>query len=109
VKPVQGDGLQGDGDERRLNLHMDQEALAGVYSNFANVSFSDFEFTLTFGRVEFESEQPELPGVVVSRVNLSAPFMARFVDAVNDAWSKWQTREGIKNLPEAPPRPDQPR
>jgi hypothetical protein len=95
--------VQGEGDDRRLNLHMDQEALAGVYSNFANVSFSDFEFTITFGRVDFDSEQGEIPGVVVSRVNMSTQFMSRFVAAVNDSWSKWQTREGIKNLPETPP------
>jgi hypothetical protein len=29
--------------------------------------------------------------------------MERFVEAVNDSWSKYQTREGIKNLPETPP------
>ena len=77
--------------------------MAGVYSNFTNVSFSDYEFTLTFARVDFESEATEIPGVVVSRVNMSTQFMARFVEAVNDSWSKWETREGIKNLPETPP------
>ena len=82
---------------------MDPEGLAGVYSNFANVSFSDYEFTVTFGRVDFESEAGEIPGVVVSRVNMSTQFMAKFVEAINDSWSKWQTREGIKNLPETPP------
>ena len=90
-------------DDRRLNLHMDTDSLAGVYSNFANVSFSDYEFTITFGRVEFESQEGEIPGVVVSRVSMSTQFMARFVEAVNDSWSKYQTREGIKNLPETPP------
>ena len=90
-------------DERRLNLHMDTDSLAGVYSNFANVSFSDYEFTITFGRVEFESQEGEIPGVVVSRVSMSTQFMERFVEAVNDSWSKYQTREGIKNLPETPP------
>jgi hypothetical protein len=90
-------------DDRRLNLHMDTDSLAGVYSNFANVSFSDYEFTITFGRVEFESQEPEIPGVVVSRVSMSTQFMSRFVEAVNDSWSKYQTREGIKNLPETPP------
>jgi hypothetical protein len=90
-------------DDRRLNLHMDTDSLAGVYSNFANVSFSDYEFTITFGRVEFESQEAEIPGVVVSRVSMSTQFMSRFVEAVNDSWSKYQTREGIKNLPETPP------
>ena len=82
---------------------MDPESLAGVYSNFANVSFSDYEFTITFGRVKFESQEAEIPGVVVSRVSMSSAFMARFVEAVTDSWSKYQTREGIKNLPETPP------
>ena len=99
--------MQGDNDERRLNLHMDQESMGGVYANFANVGFSDYEFTVTFGYVDFTTEQGEIPGVVVSRVNMSTQFMARFVEAVNDSWSKWQTREGIKNLPEAPPRDDE--
>ena len=96
--------MDDDGLERRLNIHIDPEQLAGVYSNFANVSFSDYEFTLTFIRVDHEVDEGEIPGVVVSRVNLTPRFMGELVDAMNDAWSKWQTREGIKNLPEAPPR-----
>ena len=42
----------------------------------------------------------EIPGVVVSRINLSARFMRELIDAMQDNYSKWQTREGIKNLPE---------
>jgi len=95
------------GSDRQVNLHMDTDAMAGVYSNFANVAFSDFEFTLTFARVDFDSEEGDISGVVVSRVNVSAPFMRELVNAVNDSWSKYQAREQIKNLPEAPPR-DQP-
>jgi Protein of unknown function (DUF3467) len=98
--------MDDEGFERRLNIHIDPEQLAGVYSNFANVSFSDYEFTLTFIRVDHEVEEGEIPGAVVSRVNLTPRFMGELVDAMQDAWSKWQTREGIKNLPEAPPRPD---
>jgi len=92
------------GSDRQVNLHMDTDAMAGVYSNFANVAFSDFEFTLTFARVDFDSEEGDISGVVVSRVNVSAPFMRELVNAVNDSWSKYQAREQIKNLPEAPPR-----
>ena len=98
--------MQDDGRDRQLNLHMDPESMAGVYANFANIGFSDYEFTITFARVDFDSEEGDIPGVVVSRVNMSAPFMRQLVDAINDSWSKWTTREGIKNLPEAPPRPD---
>ena len=39
-------------------------------------------------------------GVVVSRVNLSPRFMEELIEAMEDNYSKWKTREGIKNLPE---------
>jgi hypothetical protein len=32
--------VDAEGPERQLNIHLDPENLAGVYSNFANVSFS---------------------------------------------------------------------
>ena len=51
-------------------------------------------------RVDHEVEDEEIPGVVVSRVNLSPKFMRELIDAMQDNYSKWQTREGIKNLPE---------
>lgn len=86
--------------ERQLNIHLDPEHLAGVYANFANVSFSDYEFTITFARIERESEEGDISGVVTSRVNLSPRFMRELLDAMTDSWSKWSTREGIRNLPE---------
>jgi hypothetical protein len=63
-------------DERQLNIHLDPANLAGAYANFANVSFSDYEFTITFARIDHEVEE-------------------------GDSWSKWETREGIRNLPES--------
>jgi hypothetical protein len=90
-----------DAQERRLNLHMEPDQLAGVYANFANVSFSDYEFTITFARIDHEVEDGDVPGVVVSRVNMAPRFMRELMDAMNDNWSKWQTREGIRNLPES--------
>jgi hypothetical protein len=89
---------------RQLNIHLDPENLAGVYANFANISFSDYEFTLTFARIDHEVEEGDIPGVVVSRVNVSARFMQELLEAMQDSWSKWSSREGIRNLPEAPPR-----
>ncbi len=92
--------------ERQLNIHLDPENMAGVYANFANISFSDYEFTLTFARIDHEVESGDIPGVVVTRVNVSPQFMQELIEAITDSWSKWATREGIKNLPEAPPRPE---
>jgi hypothetical protein len=88
--------------ERHINIHFSPDIMAGVYSNFANVSHSDYEFTITFARVDHEVEDEEIPGVVVSRVNLSPKFMRELIDAMEDNFAKWQTREGIKNLPEYP-------
>jgi hypothetical protein len=96
-----------DGPERQINLHTTPESMAGVYANFANVSHSDYEFSLTFARVDHEVEETEVPGVVVSRVNLSPRFFRELIDAMEDNWSKWRTTEGIKNLPET--RDDDPR
>ena len=89
-----------DSQQRQLNIHMDPDVMAGVYSNFANISFSDYEFTLTFARIDHEVEEGDVPGVVVARVNMSTRFMHELLEAMNDAYSKWTSREGIRNLPE---------
>jgi hypothetical protein len=56
--------------------------------------------------VDHEVEEGEVPGVVVSRVNLSPRFMRELIDAMEDNFSKWQTREGIRDLPEFGDRED---
>jgi hypothetical protein len=89
-----------DDQERQLNIHMDAEHLSGVYANFANIAFSDYEFTLTFARIDHEVESGDVPGVVVTRVNMSARFAKELLDALQDAWSKYTTVKGIQDLPE---------
>ena len=91
-----------DENERRLNIHLDPTDIAGVYANFANISFSQYEFTLTFARIEHEVEEGDVPGAVVARINASPRFFEELMAALQDSWSKYQTREGIRNLPETP-------
>jgi len=91
-----------DDDQRKLNLQVDSEHLAGTYANFANGSFTDYEFTLTFARIDHSVEEGEIPGVVVARVNMSQQFTKELLDALNDSWSKYSTVKGIKELPETP-------
>jgi len=86
--------------ERHFNIHTSPKRMAGVYANFANVSHSDYEFSLTFIRLDHEVEEGEVPGVVVTRVNLAPRFMRELIDAMEDNFSKWRTREGIRDLPE---------
>ena len=88
--------------ERRLNIHLDPTDIAGVYANFANISFSRYEFTLTFARIEHEVEEGDVPGAVVARINASPRFLEELIAALQDSWSKFQTTEGIRNLPETP-------
>lgn len=85
---------------RHINLHTSPEVMAGVYANFANVSYSDYEFTVTLARVDHEVEEGEIPGVVVSRLNLSPQFTRELIEAMQDSYSKWMTRQTIKDLPE---------
>jgi hypothetical protein len=96
--------MDDEAQERQLNIHLDPSQLGGVYANFANVSFSPYEFTLTFARVDHEVEEGDVPGVVVARVNASPKFIEELIAALQETYSRWTTSEGIKNLPEAPPR-----
>ncbi len=90
-------------NERHINLHATPEMMAGVYANFANVSHSDYEFSITFVRLDHETTEGEqVQGVVVSRVNMSPRFFKELLEAMTDNYSKWSAAESIKNLPEAP-------
>jgi uncharacterized protein YdhG (YjbR/CyaY superfamily) len=86
--------------ERQLNIHMDPQHLAGVYANFANITFSDYEFTVTFARIDHEVEEGDVPGVVVARVNMSQQFAGELLAALEEAHSKYTTVKGIQDLPE---------
>lgn len=93
-----------DAEERRINLHATPEMMAGVYANFANVSHSDYEFSVTFVRLDHESEEDDqVNGVVVSRVNMSPRFARELLDALQDNYAKWATAQSIRDLPETPP------
>src|SRR6476660_8279555 len=92
--------VEPEGQERQLNIHVDAQFLGGVYANFANVAFSDYEFTITFARIDHEVEDGDIPGVVVARVNMSQQFARELLAALQDASSKYNTVKGIQSLPE---------
>lgn len=91
-----------DDRERKFNLQVENADRAGVYANFATVTFTDYEFAITFARVDHEVEEDEIPGVVVARVNMSQEFTKELMTALNDSWSKYTTVKGIKDLPQTP-------
>jgi hypothetical protein len=86
--------------ERHFNIQTSPEVMAGHYANFASVSHSDYEFTIMFARVDHEVEDDEVPGIAVARVSLAPRLMHDLIDAMADDFQRWQTREGIRDLPE---------
>ena len=66
--------------------------------------FDLHEFTLTFARIDHEVEEGDVPGVVVSRVNMSQQFAGELLAALQEAYSKYTTVKGIQDLPETDDR-----
>lgn len=77
----------------RLDLNLPDELAGGVWANFAVVSHSPYEFTIDFARLDFGRGSPEeVPGVVVSRVNLSPLMVSQLLDALQENWRKYAAR-----------------
>ena len=64
---------------------IEPDKLAGLWSNWAQVYFSDHEFTIDF--VRLDPNQPR--GIVVSRVSGSALFIMQLIDTLHAAWQDW--------------------
>ena len=79
MNDFQGNGSSDEGQS--LEIRMPPELEAGVWSNFAIVSHSPFEFTLDFIRLDFTSNPPG--GVVVQRINMSPQFVEQLINALN--------------------------
>lgn len=63
------------------------DQIGGVWSNFAQVSHSEFEFTIDFMRLDY-ARQP-LQGIVVSRVNMSPLMVSQLIDALGQNWARY--------------------
>jgi hypothetical protein len=61
------------------------EQLAGAWANWAQVSYTEHEFTIDFVRID-----PLLPrGIVVARISGSATFIMQLIDTLNTVWHDW--------------------
>ena len=69
------------------NIIIQPEQMAGVWANFAKVSHSQYEFTLDFVRLDFDT-QPQT-GIVVARVSVSPLFVSQLIDALQGNWQKY--------------------
>ena len=72
-------------EQRAHEIIIQPEQLAGVWANFAQVSYTPHEFTVDFVRLD-----PLLPrGIVVARVSGSATFVMQLIDTLNAVWQDW--------------------
>jgi hypothetical protein len=72
-------------EPKQAEIVIQPEQLAGVWSNWAQVSYSEHEFTIDFVRLD-----PQLPrGIVVARVSGSATFIMQLIDTLQVVWQDW--------------------
>jgi hypothetical protein len=72
-------------NSRQSQSSLKPDQLAGVWANWAQVSHSDYEFTLDFVRLDFTTRQ----GIVVARVSVSPLFVTQLIDALNSQWQAY--------------------
>lgn len=69
-------------------MSLPPEMFGGVWSNFAIVGHSPYEFTIDFVRVDYNQGT----GVVTSRVNLSPLFVTQLLEALQTNWNEYAKR-----------------
>jgi Protein of unknown function (DUF3467) len=93
-----------DGDNLpRYRLHA-REDLRPEYANFADVTLSEYEVTLTFAHVDRTPDATggEATGMVTSQMILSPRFAAELADALDDAVERYEQRFGRPDAGSAP-------
>ena len=85
----------------RYRLHA-ADGLRADYANFADVTVSEYEITLTFAHVDRTPDPAggEAVGMVTSQIILS-PFAGELADALDDAVERYQQQFGAGNTPGA--------
>ena len=81
-------------------MYFPPEMRGGVWSNFAVVSHSPYEFTIDFARLEFDGDSAST-GSVVQRVSVSPLFITQLIEALQTNWERYA--EKAAPLPEHTP------
>jgi hypothetical protein len=81
--------------QQQAEIIIQPEQLAGVWSNWTQVNYTEHEFTVDFVRID-----PTLPrGIVVARVSGSATFIMQLIDTLNTVWHDWAKKAAKKAMP----------
>lgn len=76
-----------------------QENLQPRYANFADVTVTEYEVTVTFAHVDRTPNENggETSGMVVSQMVLSPQFAGELADALDDAVERYEEQFGRRN------------
>jgi len=78
---------------QNFQISVPESMTGGVWSNFAAVSHSPYEFTIDFARLDFARQADgTTPGQVVARVNLSPLMVTQLLEALDSNWQKYAER-----------------
>jgi len=80
----------GDQTSQQPQIIIDPAQMGGVWSNFARVSHSPYEFTIDFARLDYSSNPPQ--GIVVARVSLSPLMVSQLIDALGTNWKTFVSK-----------------
>lgn len=84
-----------------IDIRVPPDMEGGIWSNFAVVKHSPYEFTLDFIRLDLVGGNP-IRGVLVQRVNMSPQFVAQLIKALEANMSNYTTQVGAAGLPDDP-------
>ncbi len=79
---------------QNYQIAVPDEQVGGVWSNFASVSHSPYEFTIDFARMDYahQREDGSHQGQVVARVNLSPLMVTQLLEALETNWQGYAAR-----------------
>ena len=83
-------------NEPAPNVIATPDQMGGVWSNWARVSHSPYEFTLDFVRLDFTMNPPQ--GVLVARVNLSPLMITQLMEALQMNWDGYAEKSMPKEV-----------
>jgi hypothetical protein len=84
-------------DDRKAEIILPPEQMAGVWANFAQVSHSQHEFTIDFVRMDGTAPPPGR-GIVVARVSMSPLFITQLIDALQQNWGGYAQKAMPRDL-----------
>ncbi|MCQ2272121.1 MAG: DUF3467 domain-containing protein [Bacteroidales bacterium] len=87
--------------EQKIDININEEVAAGIYSNFSIITHSNAEFI-----IDFAAMMPGMPkGTVRSRIVMTPQNAKRLLNALADNLAKYEEKNGVitENRPDTIP------